>query len=123
MRAFKCGLKVIFQNLVLKPAISTSAAIFLAINLANMKFLIFVLLNFEIFEKNMGRIENFKSGKKQIFLHFEKHGHLGNQICQVPMFLDFSFLHFPCKIKILNGHGSDVILKGNILKRTVFERS
>ena len=80
-------------------------------------------MNFEIFEKNMALIENFKSGKKQTFLHFEKHGHLGNRICQVPMFLDFSFLHFPCKIKILNGHGSDVILKGKILKTTVFERS
>ena len=88
-----------------------------------MKFLLFVLMNLEIFEKNMAPIENFKSGKKQTFLHFEKHGHLGNQIFQVPMFLDFSYLHFPCKIKILNGDGSDVILKGNIMKRTVFERS
>ena len=96
---------------------------FLAIHLVLMKFLLFVLLNFETFEKNMAPIENFKSGKKQKNLHFEKHGHLGNRICQVPMFLDFSFLHFPCKIKILNGHGSDEILKGNIVKTAVFERS
>ena len=48
-----------------------------------------VILNFKIFEKNIALIENFESGKIWTFLHFEKHGHLGNQICQVPMFLDF----------------------------------
>ena len=104
MRAFKCGLKVIFQNLVLKPAISTSAAIFLAISLVKIKFLIFVLLNFEIFEKNLGPIENFKSGKKQTFLHFEKHGHLGNRICQVPMFFHFRIFHAKLKFSMGMGH-------------------
>ena len=61
-------------------------------------------------------IDNFRSGKKQKNLHFEKHGHLGNRICQVPMFLDFLFSHFPCKLKIVNSRGSDAILGGNNTK-------
>ena len=74
------------------------------------------MLNFKIFEKNIVPIDNFKSGKIQKNLHFEKHGHLGNRFCQVPMFLDFRFLHFPCKFEIINGRGSDVILRGNKVK-------
>ena len=67
-------------------------------------------------KKNVVLIDNFKSGKIQKNLHFQKHGHLGNWFCQVPMFLDFWFLHFPCKFKIINGRGSDVIFWENKVK-------
>ena len=69
------------------------------------------MLRFEIFEKNIVPIDNFNTGKILTFLHFEKNRHLRNRICQVAIFLDFWFLHFLCKDKIINEHRSSVILK------------
>ena len=69
------------------------------------------MLRFEIFEKNIVPIDNFNTGKILTFLHFEKNRHLRNRICQVAIFLDFGFLHFLCKDKIINEHRSSVILK------------
>ena len=116
VRAFQSGLKVMFQNFIFRRATSTGVAILLAKKLSFLNFFGGGMLNFRIFEKNIVPIDNFKSGKIQKNLHFEKHGHLGNQFCQVPMFLDFRFLHFPCKFEIINGRGSDVILRENKVK-------
>ena len=116
MNPFECESKVIFWNFTLRGVSRAKVAIFLAKKLPFTTFLFQVILNFKIFEKNIALIYNFESGKIRTFLHFEKHGHLGNRICQVPMFLDFWFSHFPCKLKIINGRGSDAIWGGNNTK-------
>ena len=74
---------------MLRGVYRASVAICLAKKLLFATFLFQVILNLKIFEENIVLIENFESGKIWTFLHFEKHGHLGNRICQVPMFLDF----------------------------------
>ena len=51
-------------------------------------------------------IKNFDSAKGKNFLHFQKHFCLRNWIWQRKVFFDFQFSHFPCKVKILNKHGS-----------------
>ena len=70
-----------------------------------------IFIKQKIFEKSFFAIENFKSGKLWIFLHFEKHQKMRNWIFQLLMFFVFSFFHFPCKIKILNDHGSHAFFK------------
>ena len=78
-----------FQNFIFRRATFTGVAILLAKKIVIFEFFWGGMLNFKIFEKNIVPIDNFKSGKIPKKLHFEKHGHLGNRFCQVPMFLDF----------------------------------
>ena len=73
-------------------------------------------LSTEEFQKSFFVIDNFKTGNFLIFLHFEKHLPLRNWFFQGKMFFVFWFLHFPCKFKIINGRGSDVIFWENKVK-------
>ena len=75
-------------------------------NMVKTEFHIFLLEEILILENPIFSIKNFNSAREKFFLHFQKHFPLSNWIWQRKVFFDFSFSHFPCKIKILNRHGS-----------------
>ena len=109
---FEFGPKTIFWNSILKRGYPTSVQEFWPKNLNFIELSLFIMLDFTIFEKNIVLIDNFKSKKILTFLHFQKHGGLGNRILQAAMFFDFWFSRFLCKFKIINGPGSVLIFDG-----------